>query len=158
MNEIDWEIKARQLDDLIHRIANKINRIEKIPRNYGTDIPIYMSEINTIMDIGLNPGIGVSELAEKQGVTKGAVSQVLAKLDAKKLIIKMKETDNDKTVFLKLSKQGVKAFEGHQAFHANLHSPLVDMMAAASAKELNFLEEFLVFVEAICEKALKEKR
>ena len=157
MNGTDSESKAKHLDEMIHRIANMIGRIEKTPRNYGTTSPLHHSEIHTIRDIGREPGINVTGLAQKQGVTKGAVSQVLAKLEKKKLIIKMKEIDNDKTVYLKLSEQGVKAFQGHRQFHANMHAPLVDVVASATPEQAEFVEKFLSVVEKFCEETLNNR-
>ncbi len=157
MDKNKSEQKAKKLDNTFHRIANKLNRIEKIPRDFGTDFFLYPSEIHTIENIGQNPGINITELAKKQGVTKGAVSQVIAKLEKKKLVIKMKEIDNDKTIFLKLSKAGITAFEGHRDFHSKIHSPLVGLLEKTSQDKVGFLEEFLSVVEKFCDKILKKE-
>ena len=151
-----WQT-AKQLDETFHRITNKVNRIEKIPRKFGTQFSLSTSEIHTIVKIGTNPGITVTELAQKQGVTKGAVSQVIARLEKKKLVMKMKEINNDKTIFLKLSKEGIKAFEGHQAFHSKMHYPLVQLVESASKSEVDFLKQFFFVIEAFCDKALNNK-
>lgn len=157
MEKYESEETAKKLDKKIHRIASKINRIEKVPRQYGTSFFLYTSEIHTIADIGRNPGINVTELAKKQGKTKGAVSQVLARLEKKQLIVRMKEIDNDKTVFLKLSKEGVKAFEGYQMFHARIHSPLARLIETASHDQIAFMEELVLVVENFCDQVLGKK-
>lgn len=158
MNRNESELKAKKLDDKFHRISNKVSRIEKLPRDFGTEFFLHPSEIHTIENVGLNPGINITELAIKQGVTKGAVSQVIVKLEKKKLIIKMKEIDNDKTIFLKLSEDGKKAFDGHKTFHSEIHSPLVELLETASLEKIAFVEEFLSVVETFCDKALKTTR
>lgn len=156
MDRKESEIKAKHLDEQLHRIANMMGRIEKIPRNYGTPFTLHPSEIRTIRTIGRNPGINATELAAKQGVTKGAVSQVLSKLEKKKLIIRMKEIDNHKTIFLKLSEQGGMVFERQRAFHTRMHAPLADLMAAASPEETAFAGKLLRVVETFCEQALNQ--
>lgn len=158
MEKYESEIAAKKLDKKIHRIATKINRIEKIPREYGTVFSLHTSEIHTIADIGRNPGINVTELAEKQGKTKGAVSQVITRLEKKQLIVRMKEIDNDKTVFLKLSNDGLKAFAGYKKFHAKIHSPLANLIERASHDQISFLEEFFLVVEGFCDQVLDKKK
>jgi DNA-binding MarR family transcriptional regulator len=53
--------------------------------DFGTGIPLYRSEIHTIETVGKNPGINVTRLSERTGVTKGATSQMLTRLGKKKL-------------------------------------------------------------------------
>jgi DNA-binding MarR family transcriptional regulator len=157
MDKIDNLTNARKLDEAFHRITNKVGRIEKIPRTFGTQTPLSTSEIHTIVKIGMDPGITVTELSREQGVTKGAVSQVIARLEKKKMIKRLREINNDKTIFLTLSKEGKKAFEGHQTFHAKMHAPLVDLLETASKDQLAFLNRFFSVVEAFCDKVLNNK-
>ena len=148
---------ARQLDEAFHRITNKVGRIEKIPRTFGTKTPLSTSEIHTIVKIGQDPGITVTELSKEQGVTKGAVSQVIARLEKKKMIMRLRAIDNDKTIFLTLSKEGKTAFEGHKKFHSKMHAPLAELLETASKGQLAFLNRFFAVIEASCDKVLNNK-
>lgn len=60
--------------------------LDKKTRYYGTDVPIFHSEIHVIMAIAEHPGIHVGGLADILGVTKGAVSEILKKLERKALV------------------------------------------------------------------------
>ena len=146
--------KAERLDKKFHRIVAKIKQIEKVPRGFGTVSALYTSEIHTIREIGMNPGINLTTLAKKQGITRGAVSQVITKLVKKKLVIRMKEIGNEKSVFLKLSDQGITAFQGHQKFYSQLHAPVISFLQNASDDNFVFMESFLSVMEDVCDRAL----
>ena len=146
----------RRFTTIFHRVLNKMNKLEKKPRYYGTDHLLYGSEIHTIEAIGHNSGISVTKLADLQGVTKGAVSQLIQKLEKKNLIIRMKDMNSEKQVFLKLSDVGNIAFEAHDAFHAKVFPELVDALKQAENKTLDSMEVMLESIERFCDKAIKE--
>lgn len=146
----------RRFDAIFHRVLNKMNKLEKKPRYYGTDHQLYGSEIHTIEAIGHNPGISVTELADLQGVTKGAVSQLIQKLEKKNLIIRMKSMNSEKQVFLKLSDVGNVAFAAHDTFHEKVFPELLDALKQADSKTLDSMEAMLESIERFCDKAIKE--
>jgi DNA-binding MarR family transcriptional regulator len=94
--------------------------------DFGTGVPLYRSEIHTIETIGKNPGINVTRLADKMGVTKGAVSQMLTRLKKKKLIDKRRMPGSDKEVMIDLSDLGRRAFKNHELFHRQILAVLKD--------------------------------
>jgi DNA-binding MarR family transcriptional regulator len=106
-------------------MVNKFNQIEKSARDYGTGALLYPSEIHLIESIGKNPGIHVTALAQKQGISKAAISQKLKTLEKKQLIERFKERFNDKTVRVKLKIKGEVAFKGHENFHSVTDSVLI---------------------------------
>ncbi|MCP3898392.1 MAG: MarR family transcriptional regulator [Desulfobacteraceae bacterium] len=145
-----------RFDRLFHRVLNKMNKLEKKPRYYGTDHLLYGSEIHTIEAIGNNPGINITELASLQGVTKGAISQLIQKLEKKNLIIRMKNMNSDKEVFLKLSDIGARAFRAHDDFHAKVFPELVHALKQVDSKTLDNMELILESIEKFCDKAIEE--
>ncbi len=96
----------KNIGETFNRIINKFSSIEKKPRDFGIGDLLYPSEIHNIEIIGRNPGINVTNLAKKLGVTKGAVSQIVNKLERKKLVAKFRDSNNEKEVMLKLQKRG----------------------------------------------------
>lgn len=157
MNKNDINQQMNKLDEKFHRIMNKMMMIEKTPRTFGTEFLLYPSEIHTIEAIGNNPGVNVTELAKRQGVTKGAVSQLIARLVKKDLVIKMKDMNNDRGVFLKLSKSGEKAFVAHKDFHSKVHSPLKEFVEKSSRENLDFVDQLFAFIETFCDNVLDTK-
>ena len=96
--------------------------LDKKTRYYGTDVPIFHSEIHVIMAIAEHPGIHVGGLADILGVTKGAVSEILKKLERKALVIKEIDDLNLSRYSLNLTEKGKKAHNNHMHYHAVLNS------------------------------------
>ena len=60
---------------------NKIIRSESLPRDFGTGEPLFTSEIHTLCVIGTAPGINITDLSVRLGVTKGAISKIAKKIE-----------------------------------------------------------------------------
>ena len=150
-------IRFAQFDALFHRIINKIKRIEKTPRHFGTRTLLYPSEIHTIEAIGSQPGINITQLATLQGVTKGAVSQVIRKLVDKNMVQRMKDEKSDREVLLTLSPQGETAFEAHKDFHSRVEPRLIQLIQDADENQIAFMETLLKTMDQFCDRRLEEK-
>lgn len=137
---MDKEEKFRKLVELFIRITNKQKTLEDSPRKYGTDQLLYKSEIHTIELIGSCIECNMTEMAERLGVTKGALSQVVNKLKKKKLVIKERKSDNEKEVFLKLTEAGQKAFEKHIEFHKSHSNELWGTFESLTDEQIQFIE------------------
>ena len=68
--------------DIIHQVAN-LYISTKVPQDYGTGEEYTSVEVHTLKHIADNPGITVTELARHNGKTKGAISQILKKIEKK---------------------------------------------------------------------------
>lgn len=66
--------------ELIEEVIHLYNRIENKKKDFGLGYEMSMKEIHTIQYIGDCPGINLKTLAEKQGVSKGAASQMITRL------------------------------------------------------------------------------
>ena len=128
------------VESLIRRTAKiqyKVNANDKKPRTFGTQHKLYQSEIHFIEAIGLDGGYSASELSEKLGITNGAVTQVSDKLLKKKLIRKYKKAENKKTVYITLTKEGVRAYKNHEKFHEGFNKKLTAYLSSLSKKEFS---------------------
>lgn len=85
--------------------------------SFGTGKLLHTREIHTIQAIGRFPGVNVTRLAERMGVTKGAVSQTISKLVKKGLVRKRQIFGNKKEVVLELTDMGWVGFKNHEKFH-----------------------------------------
>ncbi len=124
--------------------------------DYGTGYLLYPSEMDAIEVIGRNPGINVTGLAKKLGVTKGAVSQSIKKLEKKHLIGRFEDSSDEKAVLLKLERQGEIAFDCHERFHAKYDSYIKDELNRMTAEQISFLEECFRKIEKSVDKYLDE--
>ena len=89
--------------------------------------------------IGDHPGKNVSELATTIGVTKGAISQVLAKLEKKGVVRRYKKSTNEKEVFVELTKAGHAFHQKHQAINAATEQVLSQELAGHPDEQVEFL-------------------
>ncbi|WDP92020.1 MAG: MarR family transcriptional regulator [Desulfobacter sp.] len=156
MNDNRYHDSFILLDTLFHRVVNKMKRIEQKPRYFGTPYLLYPSEIHTIESVGRHPGINVTGLADLQGVTKGAVSQVIRKLVDKNMVIRMKDEQNDRDVLLKLSDTGRVAYDAHEEFHARIYPELTTVLDEADEKTMAFVEKLFKSMDKFCDSVLNE--
>lgn len=105
-----------ELLGVLNRVVGRLAALQQAPREYGTGVPLHGGEIHTIQAIGKSIGVNVTQLAEKTGVTKGAVSQMVSKLVAKGMVRKAHAEDNAKEVLLCLTDLGWTAFRSHEEF------------------------------------------
>ena len=108
--------KLEELLTLLNQLVAKLAAIQQAPREYGTGVPLHGSEIHTIQAIGKSAGINVTQLAEKMGVTKGAVSQMVSRLVGKGMVQKEPARDNAKEVVLGLTELGLLGCRNHEKF------------------------------------------
>ena len=145
--------RAHKLAEVFLRIMHKIVENQKKPRYYGIDELLFPSEIHTIMMIGLHRGAHVSELARFLGVTRGAVSQMVAKLEDKALIEKMADPENGKKILLSLTTKGKVAYYAHEQYHEETDAPLIDYMSNLTGDQYEFAVEFLEKLEEMVSRA-----
>ena len=106
--------------------------------DYGTGEQFTSTEVHILSYIAENLGITVTEIAYKWNRTKGAISQVIKKLEHKKLIYRKKMDGNDKTVCLFVTDKGKKLDAAHQKYDTgNYERFLVLMEAYFSMDEIN---------------------
>ena len=113
-----------QVLEELERAMVRMSSMHESPWDFGTGVELYRTEIHTVQAIGESPGINITELAQLMGVTKGAVSQTVAKLVDKGLVRKTHADDNAREILLLLTEQGNTGFRNHQ----NLHMQMLDIV------------------------------
>ncbi|EJO5347385.1 MarR family transcriptional regulator [Clostridium botulinum] len=129
------------------RIAKELIDIEKKTRNYGTDQQLFEAEIHMIKAIKENEGIHVTGLADILGVTKGAVSQIILRLEKKGMIIKEKDIKNQSRLVLKLTPKGEIAHINHEKFHLEFDQFVNEILGDVTEDNILFLKSFLTSIE-----------
>ena len=106
------------VSDTLLKFHNEVVKISRRPNDYGTNHPVYQSEIHMIDFIGRHPDRNISELSEEVGMSKSAVSQMITKLHSKNLIIKERYK---KEITVRLTEKGKELFNGHRQYHETLN-------------------------------------
>lgn len=101
--------------DILHQVSN-MYVTTKLPQDYGTGEQYTSVEVHTLKYIADNPGITVTELARDYGKTKGAVSQILKKIESKNLIYRETDPNNDNKLLLYLTEKGKILDQAHRRY------------------------------------------
>lgn len=125
------------------RVITNLSQINKKIRNYGTDEPLHEAEIHMIKSIKDNEGIHVTGLAEMLGITKGAVSQMIKKLERKGMIIKDTDPKNLSRLVLRLTQKGNTAYLYHEELHREFDALFSSALENATEENKVFLKKFL---------------
>lgn len=125
------------------RVVTKLSEIDGKTRYYGTDQPLFNAEIHMIKSIKENEGIHVTGLAEMLGVTKGAVSQIIQKLERKGVIAKDTDPRNLSRLVLRLTPKGETAYLHHEKLHREFDGLFYSALENASEQNKAFLKDFL---------------
>lgn len=121
--------------NLLGKVMEKYNHISKLPFDFGVGMPLYPSEIHTIATLCNQGSMSITELAETTGVTKGAISQLVTKLEKKKLVRKTPAPDNLSKSIITPTELGKKAQEGHMNFHKTHDEKFINAIASLSDAE-----------------------
>jgi DNA-binding MarR family transcriptional regulator len=119
---------SKEIMELFIQAVNKYNALEKIPTQIGSKYNLYHSERHFLDMIGDHPVANVTEFARAMGITKGAVSQVIKKLETKGLIRRFKSSSNNKEVFLELTKNGRDFYLQHKRVNEDTIKPLAEKL------------------------------
>jgi len=102
---------------LVGKLIHRIRRRERQPRVFGSAGALTPSEVHTIDAIGCGNGILMSELADRLGVTKGAVTQFVERLESKELVFRTPHPKDSRSVTVELTEKGKSAFVAHEEMY-----------------------------------------
>lgn len=85
-----------------------------LTRDFGNGKAYSPAEVHMITRIAENPGITVTELARRGNRTKGAISQVVKRLEEKGLVEKRKNTENCSRTLLFATEEGRRLGQCHK--------------------------------------------
>ena len=137
-------------------ILDMVDKIERMRRSSVYDngrIRIMNSEMSIINAIGESTDLHVTALAAKLDISKGAVSQTLAKLTEKKLVKKIKDEQNASRLFIVLTDLGKEIYYKHKRYHEELDQMAEKLLDDASDETIAFLA---MFIEKITDKLNQE--
>lgn len=107
----------REFEEKFVKVVNMYNRFDKLDIEFIPNIKVSHTEAHLLDLMNKNPLKKVSELATLFGVTKGAVSQQIKKMEKRGLISRVRHNDNYREVFIELTENGKKVVETHTKFH-----------------------------------------
>lgn len=118
------------------RVFDKVQRARRLTRDYGTGDQLSMVEAEVCHIVASAGSISPSELAERTGVSRSAVSQALNKMRTRGLIIVGESPDNARAREVRVTATGAGVAKGIGELHAA-------MAAAVYGDAADDLEAFL---------------
>lgn len=103
---------------LLYGVIARSQAVESKPKSFDTGGVLSRAEIHTVQAIGRQRGCNVKSLAQSLGVTMGAVSQMVKRLEKKGLVAKRRAPGSEKEVALDLTRLGWRGYRAHERFHA----------------------------------------
>jgi DNA-binding MarR family transcriptional regulator len=131
------------LDELLNRISNSINALEKQTRCYDGEITSTPPEAHLIEVIHNHPDANTSEIAAILGLTKGSISIRTAKLCKKGLIEKYNQEGNKKEIYYRVTPLGQRVYDGHEKYHTEQNRKIYNRFLSFSEKQRKFICDFL---------------
>jgi DNA-binding MarR family transcriptional regulator len=129
--------------NLYFKSLEMFKSLESTPRDFGSGELLYSSEVHTLVAIGKNSGLNLTDISVAMNVSKSAVSKFVKKLLNKGLIQKRNEEKNKKEVVFYLTLKGQTVFAGHEIYEQNTFAGIFKILAGLSSAEKAFLTHFL---------------
>lgn len=127
------------LSNLLERVIHKYTQIENRAWDYGNGVKLSRPEVHTIMLVDGEPGISVTSIAKKRGITKGAASQMIYKLVDKDIVKKQVSPDSDAQVSIFLTELGEEISRLHDEYHKQNTEPIFDYLSGLEPDTLHAL-------------------
>lgn len=110
------------------QVILKLRKLERQPRSFGAAGLLTPSEIHTIEAIGCGRSVLMSELAARLQVTKGAVTQLIARLEGKGLVHRTPHPVDSRATELALTELGVIAYDAHEETQRQFYQELLEVL------------------------------
>jgi DNA-binding MarR family transcriptional regulator len=102
--------------------------------------------------------MNVTEFAGSMGVTKGAISQVLKKLEAKGVARRYKKSTNEKEVFVELTKNGKEIYKEHKKINEQTIIPLYQELQKYPDEKVAFLIDMFKWIDGFLDESKEKMR
>ena len=133
---------------LMNRIAF-LDRRNHVQDKEGTRL--YSSEIHAMLAIAQDPTTNATQLADRLGVTKGAVSQTLTRLQKKDVITTEKIPQTKNEIRVLFTAKGRRILNQTLQWVEERHARLDAYLAAQSDNDRQAIDRFLDAIEEVIE-------
>lgn len=132
---------AQPTEALLHAFKRLIHVLTtgKVKTFRCGDVTLYRAEVHILEFVGTQPGLSATDIVRQMGVTKGAVSQIIAKLKRKGLLRQEFDAANMKTRRLYASDTGLAVLQAHQkAEESVVRQVLVELQSCGEGEVAAF--------------------
>jgi DNA-binding MarR family transcriptional regulator len=155
---MDRKQKLWELIELFQAIVTRYARLDDMAMKFtGCDRPLFKAELHFLKCVREHPEANLARLASILGVTRGAVSQMLARLEKKTLVARTRR--NRKEFAIALTPAGETVYREHEEFHRRHFRELEHAMLLLPSGRIAFIERIFRQIDSfydIFEKRLTE--
>lgn len=139
-------------------ITYKYQKYLGTPREYYPGETMYMREVHVVMEIGEGGLDNVGELSERLGITKGAVSQYLKKLEEKGFVCRIQDGNDKRQFSVELTQKGRELYKIHNEFDKEQYGKVCPLFSEFTAEELSLILRFDKKFKQFTEEILKAEK
>lgn len=138
--------------NVIYEFVMRYNDYIYSEHDYGNGAPLTMIEAHTLTYIEDHPGTTVTELTNYWHKTKGAISQIVSRLEALGLVKKTKKEGNAKNVCLYVTDCGFQTSRAHKLYDTlDITKTLSEIQKECTPAEIDtFYKVISVYYKVIC--------
>lgn len=137
--------RREELDELLSGTFNSILRIEERSLDNRLTHGLTITEVHTIVAMGLYERNPMNVVAARLGVTLATLTTAVAKLVRKGFIERSRFEDDRRVVLVSLTKKGRQVLRAHNLFHRQM---IDEALADLTEEEERVLAEALAKVRA----------
>ena len=141
------ETTSQSVMGQLQRVVNKILFLKRKSLFRFRGVEFFPSEVHLMLVIKEKIATNATRMAEELGVTKGAVSQGLTRLEKKGVLIKTKDPSNKNELTLTFTPFGTEVLMRYSKGAANLFDGPKEVLGQFSDAERGAIQRFLVEVE-----------
>jgi len=131
----------------VRRVINRLIFLEKRSVFKHGILRLYPSEIHLMQVLNETPDLNAGKMAQRLGISNGAVSQTLARLERKKIIIKTKDPALKNELTVTFTESGKAAIQGFEREQVSAIDAFSGYLSGLSNNDINIIEHFLSHME-----------
>jgi len=131
----------------LRRVVNQLLFLKKKRMFAFEGVDLFPSEVHLMLVIRDRVATNATRIAEELGVTKGAVSQSLSRLERKGVVRKSRDPENKNELTLTFTPFGRRALEHYREHTRGVFDPARALLDGYTQEERRAVEAFLQEVE-----------
>ena len=119
------------INDILVNLFNEILKLEEEAIITDEFKDITNNDMHIIEAVGLSGENTMSVVAKKLGITAGSLTTSVNSLVNKKYVIRQRNEEDRRVVFLKLTEKGKRAYEHHREYHRQMTEAVISRLDEA---------------------------
>jgi len=145
---------TKSFADHISQTINKLIFLEKKSIVEIDGVRLFPSEIHLMLVIEADRSVNAVTMAKRLGISKGAVSQTLARLEKKGVLQKRKDPAYKNELTAHFTALGEKALQQHRNLRASLLNEYDAYLDTITEPDRQVIQKFLLHIERFIDKLI----